>query len=87
MQSVNSVRGMARRRGSQETLLARGIAVPRKTSGRLPVIAETRRLITRSPRSIRLGRIGRESKRADSLELRGMLRVVGHMVEVQEEAS
>ncbi|MEK6328108.1 MAG: 50S ribosomal protein L30 [Actinomycetota bacterium] len=37
-------------------------------------------------RSLRLGRIGRESKRADSPELRGMLRVVGHMVEVQEEA-
>ena len=38
-------------------------------------------------RSLRLGRIGRESRRSDSPELRGMLRVVGHMVEVQEEAS
>ena len=38
-------------------------------------------------RSLRLGRIGRESRRADGPELRGMLRVVGHMVEVQEEAS
>lgn len=38
-------------------------------------------------RSLRLGRIGRESRRADSPELRGMLRVVGHMVKVQEEAS
>jgi large subunit ribosomal protein L30 len=37
-------------------------------------------------RSLRLGRIGRESRRADSPELRGMLRVVGHMVEVQEDA-
>jgi large subunit ribosomal protein L30 len=37
-------------------------------------------------RSLRLGRIGRESRRTDSPELRGMLRVVGHMVEVQEEA-
>ena len=36
-------------------------------------------------RSLRLGRIGRESKRADSPELRGMLKVVGHMVEVQED--
>jgi large subunit ribosomal protein L30 len=36
-------------------------------------------------RSLRLGRIGRSSKRAESPELRGMLRVVGHMVEVQEE--
>ena len=62
MQSVNAVRGMARRRGSQETLLARGIAVPRKTSPRLPVIAETRRLITRSPRTIRLGRIGQHAR-------------------------
>jgi large subunit ribosomal protein L30 len=36
-------------------------------------------------RSLRLGRIGRSSERADSPELRGMLRVVSHMVEVQEE--
>jgi large subunit ribosomal protein L30 len=37
-------------------------------------------------RSLKLGRIGRESKRPDSPELRGMLGVVSHMVEVQEEA-
>ena len=37
-------------------------------------------------RSLKLGRIDRESKRADSPELRGMLAVVGHMVEVHEEA-
>jgi len=36
-------------------------------------------------RSLRLGRIGRSSKRADSPELRGMLRVVDHLVEVKEE--
>jgi large subunit ribosomal protein L30 len=36
-------------------------------------------------RSLRLGRIGRMSKRTDSPELRGMLTVVGHMVEVREE--
>jgi large subunit ribosomal protein L30 len=36
-------------------------------------------------RSLRLGRIGRESRRADGPELRGMLRVVGHMVDIQEE--
>jgi large subunit ribosomal protein L30 len=36
-------------------------------------------------RSLRLGRIGRTSMRDDSPELRGMLRVVGHMVEVQED--
>ena len=37
-------------------------------------------------RSLRLGRIGRESRRADSPELRGMLRVVGHLVEVEGRA-
>jgi large subunit ribosomal protein L30 len=37
-------------------------------------------------RSLRLGRIGRQSRRTDGPELRGMLRVVSHMVEVQEEA-
>ena len=36
-------------------------------------------------RTLRLGRIGRESRRADGPELRGMLRVVGHMVDIQEE--
>jgi large subunit ribosomal protein L30 len=37
-------------------------------------------------RSLKLGRIGRESRRADSPEVRGMLGVVGHLVKVQEEA-
>jgi large subunit ribosomal protein L30 len=37
-------------------------------------------------RSLRLGRIGKESRRADNPELRGMLAVVSHMVEVHEEA-
>jgi large subunit ribosomal protein L30 len=36
-------------------------------------------------RSLRLGRIGRASTHADGPELRGMLRVVGHLVEVSEE--
>ena len=62
MRSVNPARGMARKRGSQEALLARGIASARKPSNRLPVIAGTRRLITRSPRSIRLGRIGQHAR-------------------------
>jgi cell division protein FtsQ len=53
---------MARRRGSQEALLARGIASVRKPSKRLPVIAGTRKLITRSPKSIRLGRIGQHAR-------------------------
>jgi large subunit ribosomal protein L30 len=38
-------------------------------------------------RSLRLGRIGRQTTYADSAELRGMLKVVGHMVDVQEAGS
>jgi large subunit ribosomal protein L30 len=33
-------------------------------------------------RSLRLGRIGRESTMADTPQLRGMIRVVEHLVEV-----
>ena len=62
MRSVNPARGMPRRRGSQDTLMARGIASVRKPSNRLPVVAQTRRLITRSPRSVRLGRIGQHAR-------------------------
>ncbi len=36
-------------------------------------------------RSLRLGRIGRRSTHADGPELRGMIRVVGHLVEVTED--
>ncbi len=35
-------------------------------------------------RSLRLGRIGRSVERPDSPELRGMLNVVGHLVEVDD---
>ena len=35
-------------------------------------------------RSLKLGRIGRESSIADSPQLRGMIRVVDHLVEVSE---
>jgi large subunit ribosomal protein L30 len=35
-------------------------------------------------RSLRLGRIGRSVERSDSPQLRGMLRKVEHMVEVEE---
>jgi cell division protein FtsQ len=62
VRSVNPARGMARRRGSQEVLLARGIASVRRPTVRLPVLAGTRRLITRSPKSIRLGRIGQRAR-------------------------
>ena len=34
-------------------------------------------------RSLKLGRIGRSSTHADSPQLQGMLRVVGHLVEVR----
>jgi large subunit ribosomal protein L30 len=35
-------------------------------------------------RSLKLGRIGRESTMADSPNLRGMIRVVEHLVEVSD---
>jgi large subunit ribosomal protein L30 len=35
-------------------------------------------------RSLRLGRIGRTTERPDTPEVRGMLNVVGHLVEVQD---
>ena len=38
-------------------------------------------------RSLKLGRIGRTSTQADSPQLRGMLRVVEHLVEVDGEAA
>jgi large subunit ribosomal protein L30 len=33
-------------------------------------------------RSLKLGRIGREAKHADTPQLRGMIRTVSHLVEV-----
>ena len=33
-------------------------------------------------RSLRLGRVGRSSAHVDGPELRGMLKIVGHLVEV-----
>ena len=35
-------------------------------------------------RSLKLGRPGREATMSDTPQLRGMLRVVGHLVEVEE---
>jgi large subunit ribosomal protein L30 len=35
-------------------------------------------------RSLKLGRIGRESSHEDSPQLRGMIRAVSHLVEVQD---
>jgi large subunit ribosomal protein L30 len=49
----------------------------RSTNGTSPAQRETLR-------SLRLGRIGRSVERPDSPELRGMLNVVGHLIEVDE---
>jgi large subunit ribosomal protein L30 len=38
-------------------------------------------------RSLKLGRIGRSSTQPDTPQLRGMLRVVEHLVEVGDEAA
>jgi cell division protein FtsQ len=54
VQSLGPSKGYARKRRSQEALLARGIAVPRER--RLPVVSGTRALITRNPKAVRLGR-------------------------------
>ena len=66
---MQPVRGRARSRGSQEFLLARGIAVQRRGENRLPVLSGTRRLITRSPTSIRLARLGQDRVRGKWLAL------------------
>lgn len=63
MQSLGSARGEARKRRSPDALLKRGIAVPRTSSRRLPMLAGARSLITRSPRSVRLGKLGRDRVR------------------------
>ncbi len=63
MQSLGSARGEARRRGSADALLQRGIVAPRSSSRGLPVLAGARRLITRSPKSVRLGKLGRDRTR------------------------
>jgi len=52
----------------------------RSTNGTSPKQRETLR-------SLCLGRIGRSARQADSAELRGMLRVVGHLVEIDENAA
>jgi large subunit ribosomal protein L30 len=49
----------------------------RSTNGTSPAQRDTLR-------SLRLGRIGRSVERPDSPELRGMLNVVSHLVEVDD---
>jgi cell division protein FtsQ len=69
VQSLGPVRGHARGRRSQEALLARGIAAPRDASRRLPALSGTRALIGLKPRSLRLGRTGRDPVRGKWLLL------------------
>jgi cell division protein FtsQ len=69
VQSLGPARGHTKGRGSQEALLARGIAVPRQPSRNLPVLTGTRDLIRRKPRSVRLGRVGRDRVRGKWLLL------------------
>jgi cell division protein FtsQ len=63
VQSLGPARGEARRRRSTDALLKRGIAAPHSSSRGLPVLASARRLITRSPKSVRLGKLGRDRVR------------------------
>jgi cell division protein FtsQ len=58
VQSLGPAGGHARGRRSPEALLARGIVAPRHPSRGLPVLSGARNLIRRSPRSVRLGKVG-----------------------------
>jgi cell division protein FtsQ len=69
VQSLNPGKGQARKRGSSETLLARGIATKPRASRSLPVLAGTRRVIKRSPKGVRLGRLGPDLARGKWLLL------------------
>jgi cell division protein FtsQ len=69
VQSLNPARGQARSRGSSETLLARGIASSPRACGRLPVLVGTRRIVKRSPKGLRLGRLGPDRARGKWLLL------------------
>jgi len=69
VQSLDPARGHARRKRSQEALLARGIAAPVDASRRLPALSGARALLGLKPRSIRLGRAGRDPVRGKWLLL------------------
>lgn len=69
MQSLNPARGQARSRGSSETLLARGIATAPRASKGLPALAGARRIVRRSPKGIRLGKLGPDRARGKWLLL------------------
>jgi len=63
VQSLGPAKGQARGRRAQDALLARGIAAPQSRSRGLPVLSGTRALISRKPRSIRLGKASRDRVR------------------------
>ena len=68
MQPLNPGRGQIRRQGSQESLLARGIAVPRG-SRRVPPLSGVRSVLSRSPKAVRLGKLGPDRMRGKWLVL------------------
>jgi cell division protein FtsQ len=69
VQSLNPGKGKGRRRGSQDPLLARGIAVPRGASRRMPVLVGKRSILRRSPEAVRLGKLGPDRARGKWLVL------------------
>jgi cell division protein FtsQ len=76
VQSLGPGMGQARRRGSSEALLARGIAVPRKPSRGLPALSGPRGIFKRSPREVRLGRLARDRVRGKWMLLSALFLVV-----------
>ena len=68
MQSLNPRRGQMSRLGSQDALLARGIAAPRG-SRCLPALTGVRSVLRRSPKAVRLGRLGPDRMRGKWLVL------------------
>jgi len=68
VQSLNPGRGQMSRRGSQDALLARGIAAPRG-SRCLPALTGVRSVLRRSPKAVRLGRLGPDRMRGKWLVL------------------
>ena len=69
MQSLSPGRAQIKRRGSQDPLLARGIAVPRGSSRRVPALSGVRSVLRRSPKAVRLGKLGPDRVRGKWLVL------------------
>jgi len=68
VQSLNPGRGQMSRRGSQDALLARGIAAPHG-SQRLPALTGVGSVLRRSPKAVRLGKLGPDRMRGKWLVL------------------